>query len=67
MKKIKTSFLWIIIVALLLISSYQTYALASITSALNENGISFGKAKANYNFSASGSGLGELPDMAGGC
>jgi len=67
MKKIKIPFLWIIIVTLLLISSYQTYALASIGSQLTENGISFGKSKVNYNFSTSSSSMGELPDMAGGC
>lgn len=67
MKKVKIPFVWLIVIGLLLISSYQTYALASITSQLSENGISFGKAKANYNFGASGTSLGELPDMAGGC
>lgn len=67
MKKIKINPTWLIVAALIVISSYQTYALASISSQLNENGISFGKAKASYNFSAGSNSLGELPDMAGGC
>ena len=67
MEKMKKNLPLLIIIILFAISSYQTYALASISSQLGENGISFGKAKANYSFSASGSSLGELPDMAGGC
>lgn len=68
MRKVKINLTWLIIITLLIISSYQTYALASISSQLNESGVSFGgKAKSNYNFSTGGNSLGELPDMAGGC
>ncbi len=57
---------WLIITGLLLASMYQTYALINISGKLSENGLSFSKAKASYNFT-SNSNLGELPDMAGGC
>lgn len=67
MEKIKNISLLSLIVVLLVASSYQTYALMDINAQLNETGISFGKAKANYNFSSSTKALGELPDMAGGC
>jgi hypothetical protein len=67
MKIVKIHPLGILVIVLLFISSYQTYALASLTGQLNQNGISFGKSKANYSFSTNTNDLGELPDMAGGC
>lgn len=64
----KTVLIWTLFLVLFFASAYQTYALVNLTSALAENGISFSKAKAGYNFSSGGSGsLSELPDMAGGC
>jgi hypothetical protein len=64
----KTVLIWTLFLVLFFASAYQTYTLTSLTSALAENGISFGKVKTGYNFSSGGSGsLSELPDMAGGC
>lgn len=67
MNKLKNISIGIFVASLMLVSAYQTYALASISKALDENGISFGKAKASYSFSSGGGSLSELPDMAGGC
>jgi len=66
--KPKTALIWFLFLVLFFTGTYQTYALISITSALSENGISFGKVNTDYSFSYNDSkSMSELPDMAGGC
>lgn len=67
MRKLKSVFLSILFIALLIWSSYQTFTLIKIGKKLSAEDFSIGTTRASgYNFSAS-SNLDELPDMAGGC